>query len=542
MLTDLRHAQAEFERVRIRHLPRTLGGSRAKPDATFGRLQYWDEEEGKVRTRPPDPQPVVEARDAFLTRLDSAARVLPADAWITGQRVRYLVDAGRLEAARQAAADCQADAWWCAALSGFVAHLRSDFAVSDSSFSISLSRMSDEQRCEWTDLTETLGGDLATRYRETPCRDRDRLNARIFWLADPLYLLPGNDRRTEHYARHVVHELFDGTITPQGLVWGEDNFAMSRRYGWSEVWERTEYPRAASPHVVGHQRRRGEHFMPPSGFVDAPHTIGWDDWDLDGDRPRERYAPRYANEFSDLDAQVASFRRPQGAVVVTAFEVPRTPGESDQPPGETEVALIASRDAASGTLAQFDTLRSSSARLALRLPLTPVLLSIEALNPEQRHAARRRFWLDTLTLLSDGFGVSDLLLVRGGADPPHTLDEALPIARTSASFTRGDSIGVYWEMYGPSLGAPRSVSLVVVKEDRGFFRRAIEWIGLAEKDKPTVRLKWMDAPELLRGPGRHVTVGLPPGQQGRFTIRLEVTRANGTHVAAERAIVVRDDG
>lgn len=549
VLARLRRAQTAFELVRVRHLPRTLGGTRERPDAVFGRIRYWDEDPGVTQERPPDHSSVIRARNSLLAGLDSAATLFPEHDWITGQRVRYLVDAGRLRDARQAAAGCQATPWWCAGLAGYVAHLESNFEVADSLFAVSLGLMAKEQRCEWTDLREILDLDVARSYRRVPCGDRDSLNTAIFWLADPLLSLPGNDRRTEHYARHVVHQMFDGTTGPNGDRWNEDNLALIRRYGWSETWEQTGFSQARGlPHVVGLHWRRGEHFLPSRTTLEQTRDIGWNDWPLDPDRPRERYAPRYVTEFVELNGQVAVFRRPYGSRIVAAFRVPSVTRDRNEehrgiadPPYEAMVALVASPDERSGALTIADTVSCPEARLALAMPALPVMLSLEALNRRDSIAGRRRYWLDTPRAAPDSFGVSDLLLIDNNGQLPLSLDSVFPIARTTTTFTRGDSIDLFWEVYGPVPEA-QNVSVVVIKEGRSFFRRAAEWIGLAERDRPAVRLEWIDVPELLSaGRGRAVTLQLPEDQEGRFTVRVEVTSADGEKAMAEREIVVGGD-
>jgi hypothetical protein len=551
VLASLRRAQTELELVRVRHLPRVLGGSRDRPDAVFGRIRYWDESPGVTQERPPDHSTVVTARDALLAALDSAAALLPTNDWITGQRIRYLVDAGRLSDANEVAAECHAAAWWCDALSGFVAHLQADFEAADSLFAVSLDSMPEHQRCEWTDLRALLDPDLARMYRRVPCGDRDSLNLRIFWLADPMYSLPGNDRRTEHYARYVVHHLFDGTTTPQGDRWNDDNLALVRRYGWSETWEQTGFSQARGlPHVFGLHWRRGEHFLPSRAVLEHSREVGWDDWPLNPDRARERYAPRYATEFAELRGQISVFRRPHGSHIVAAFQVPLLSREREERhadtadrPREATVALVASPDEKSGMLSVVDTVSAPGARLALTVPALPILLSLEALNHRDRVAGRRRYWLDTPLAPPDSFGISDLLLVDCDSELPLSLESAFPLARTTTTFTRGDSIDVFWEVYGP-LPEVQAVSVVVIKEGRSFLRRAAEWLGLAERAKPTIRLEWIDAPEsIVEGRGRAVTLQLPEDEEGEFTVRLEVVSVRGERAVAERRIEVRgEDG
>jgi hypothetical protein len=64
------------------------------------------------------------------------------------------------------------------------------------------------QRCLWNDLSLVMNDVKLTReYRGRACGERDGLNAPIWALADPLWMEPGNERRTEHYSRWMSAEL-----------------------------------------------------------------------------------------------------------------------------------------------------------------------------------------------------------------------------------------------------------------------------------------------------------------------------------------------
>lgn len=537
----LRRAQEDFERLRRRHLPRILGYGGGPCDERIGRLCYWDDDEPDWRPEP-EADRVARARDTLLALLDSVAARRPGDGWILGQRVRYLTEVERLDEAAAAVEQCRADRWWCTALRAFLAHLRQDFAEADAQFAASLAAMPDTLRCAWTDLSEILDGDLASTYRGASCEDRQALNERIFWLADPLYLTPGNERRTEHFARLVYDRLHDGTAIVSDLRWGEDNRELVLRYGWSEGWEQTRAdPLSAKPSIIGRRRRGGEHFLPPLDFVTSPADIGWDSWDLDPELPRERYAAGGITAFDTLGTQVAVFRRRDGVVVVAALAIPGRQPDGAEAARPSDVALAATRDEGSGVLMTRDTVASREARISLRLPAVPVLLSVEALNHFDRVAARRRYWLETPQDPPERFGISDLLMLDQTNTLPGTLDQAIPLARISTSFTRGDSISIFWEFYGTAATEGRAVSLVVTKEDRGFLRRTAEWLGLADSDKPTIRLEWTETvADHLRGYGRAVTLQLPEGQHGRFTIRLVATAPDGQSAVATKEIQIAE--
>jgi hypothetical protein len=62
--------------------------------------------------------------------------------------------------------------------------------------------MSTERSCLWNDLSIVLNDfALTNRVKELACDARGELNETIWRLADPLWMVPGNERRRAHYAR-----------------------------------------------------------------------------------------------------------------------------------------------------------------------------------------------------------------------------------------------------------------------------------------------------------------------------------------------------
>ncbi|HTR77034.1 MAG TPA: hypothetical protein VMH39_02955, partial [Gemmatimonadaceae bacterium] len=162
--------------------------------------------------------------------MDSAAAALPGDPWIAGQRVRMLVDQQDFAGAFRASVECRADLWWCLSLRGYALHASRLIARAAATFDSALAVMPDSTRCRWNDLSSlfgivgwnafSLGGPGGTRgagsattvdatqptaflsdgdraYRAATCAGRDSINATIWWLAQPLYLEPGNERKTD---------------------------------------------------------------------------------------------------------------------------------------------------------------------------------------------------------------------------------------------------------------------------------------------------------------------------------------------------------
>ncbi len=547
VLDDARSAQGRFERVRRQHLPPTVGGLGSSCDERVGRFCFWHDDDPPWQPDPEDPR-VTQARDRLLRELDSAAALLPADEWITGQRVRYLVEAERRHDALDVAHRCRAAAWWCGLLEGFVHHTNGDFAAADSSFDAALAESPAELRCGWTNLSKLLDGDLEPSYGDASCAEREAVNRRIWWLADPLYLVPGNERRTEHLARIVVDRIMRDAANAYGMPWGRDNRELTMRYGWTVGWERVRFGRGSlntRPEVTGHHAPGSRHFIPPREYITDPTSIMPAQWELEPNRPRTRYAPRYALEFGRLEPQVAVFRRGDSVLVVAAFDVQEmqqvraSTDPSAVADGSIEVALVLASDEHAAPSVVRARERGESARLLGRTPNSSTLLSVEALYRADSLAARERYWLARAPH-DGGLGLSDLLLIDADS-LPDTLEEAALLARPSATFAPGEIIDLYWEVYGIPRGASGVVSLTVVQQGKSFIRKAVEFLGLAGGDSPTVRLQWTDAPAATqRGVGRSVSLQLPEEQDGHYTIRLEAVLASGEQTVTTKQILVEE--
>jgi hypothetical protein len=544
----LRAAQVRFERTRQRHLPWTWGFSGGRCDLIVGRFCYWDDDDSDEGWTPPEePEDVALARHELLARLDSASVRLPGDRWIHGQRMRYMVEAARYHDAFWAVRECRAEPHWCDALAGYVLHTMGDFRGADSAFARALAAMPEAVRCEWTDLSVLLDGSLRGRYGNLGCAERDSLNALVWWLADPSYVIDGNERRTEHYARHVVNRLFDGSANPYGISWGRDNRELVLRYGWAIGWER-ERPRGAGlstrPAVVGHHADGALRFVPPPAFVESPATIAPDGWELDPHVPRSRYAPRYAARFTPLRHRLVLFRRGDSAVAVAGFDLEESlavshPDRRRAQPTRAIGGLTVTRAPGDSGKTILHAYSSPRGVVSATVPRVAALVGIEIVDHADSSAGRARYWVDVPARTPDGFAVSEMLLLSSVDSLPATLAEAIPLARGSDRFASGEAIGIFWEVYGLAAGSAPEVRITVFDEGKGFFRRAAEWIGVAEDDRPAMRLGWEGSAGARDGLApRAVSVRLPTDDTGRFRIRLEI-EAEGQIAVSETEVVVR---
>src|SRR5262245_4172737 len=186
---------------------------------------------------PPESPQVINARSRLLTLLDSLGQLLPGDRWIIGQKLRYLIEQGRPDAADSVAIACAADTrvrsmyGWCLALAGYSAQERGDYARADAAFAEALQAMPENERCSFQDLSILLDGRAAGQYRRASCQERDTLAAAFWRLVQPLYLTGVNDMRTEFLARITRMYIERDTRTPMNGWWNSDDRETLLRFG-----------------------------------------------------------------------------------------------------------------------------------------------------------------------------------------------------------------------------------------------------------------------------------------------------------------------
>lgn len=537
LLRRLKAAQRNLERLRRRTLPFGGGSQGRRCDERIGRLCYWYDEDD-FWTPPPDDQRVVQRRDSFLASLDSASVAIPGDPWVAGQRVRYLVEAGRIDDAIQATANCAERDWWCAALAGYVHHHTGDFAAADSAFLSALNLMPEQQRCEWSDLSLLLEGSARSRYDDLACGEREEFERRLWLLADPFYGIPGNERRSEHFYRVVLNEMLEESASPRRMRWGNDNRELLIRFGGTIGWERQRAVGSMSvfdASVIGHHRNGGRQFVPPTKFLEDPAMITAGSWDIDPDRPATRFAiPRFVH-YAPIAYQLAVFKREDSVVVVLSAGW-REPLEDAAVHGEAALGL-APQGCANPTAEVNDYGRP----IQIRVAREPAIASVEVWNTVDSVAGRDRFWLDLNERLPDEVGVSDLLLLTPRDSPPKSLEEAIPPALSSYEVSPGAGLGLYWEMYGGGI-VPETVqyTLTVARLGKGFLRRAVEWIGIVGRREDTVRLRWSAPLSTGRSfASQAVEVQLNSSMRGEYALTLVVRRSSGEETRLQRRIVVR---
>jgi hypothetical protein len=578
--------QAALERVRRAHLPWAWDGG-SQCDERIGRMCWNHDPEDRDWIPAPDPEPLKERREGYLSLLAEIAGRIPGDLWVAEQRVRYLGEQGEWERAERVARDCIRSrgedappapgpdparrAGRCHDLLGYVLHRMGRFPEAEVAFRQALARM-DRERAESRLDPRTVAVREAASWLDPAGLSPDSLEARrrTFWLlADPLWMVPGNDRWTEHQARFAAAQIREDSRNPHSIPWGSDLTTVLVRYGESVGWERIRERMGAfgDVPVVGHGPNGGRHFLPSGTVLQEPVASLPEDWKLHPTAPRSIHVPLYAERMGALDVQVARFLRPGGALVVAGFGRPWEPplppptgpgvprdGSATAPPPPPppspdpgavrppEAALLAF-DPHGGVVGESRLSGALHGGLTVDLPTGGFVLGVELLDPGARRAWRVRQGISVPDALPDLAALSDLLLLEPDHpevdDPTEAVAAVLPAARVA----QGGAVGVFWETYGAEAGEVVTFEATIRPGERGLLRRAGEWLRLLDP-QPVTRVRWeepaWEAPAPLV---RTLRLDLQELPQGSYELRMRaVLRGRGpVESSRDLEIVAPDD-
>lgn len=519
-LRSAKRAQADFE-VRRHSLLPEVGTSGGRCDAIIGRFCYWVDDDAE---HPPEPARIRELRESLLSRLGAFAAASPGDRWIVGQRVRYLVEGGRLADALTAARECRAEQSWCAALAALALHALGETRAADSAVSASLDAMPDAERCEAIDIEPVLDGPLRDRFHGATCAERDSLATRWWWLAQPLYLTDGNPLRAELFARRTLARLAAESRSPYAMSPGKDLETMVLRYGWPVAWGKPPARLGmtlGSEGAVGFDPRPTLAFGPSARAVEDVSTVDDDTYHLTDRRAAARFTPTSITAIGSLRRHISTFRRGDSTLVVAAFDADGDTALANA--HEPVPALVLLRDEHTapvivrGVAGKRGVLSGTS-------PWRPALVAVEMLDTTTRRSARARDGLPSRDSVRYRVDLSDLLLFHpSDSSSSFSLDGVAANALASDRVVSGTRLGLFWEMYGVVANERVTATVGMLPTGSGLLRRLAERARLAEPRSP-VHLQWSDAPEVVGSVGGRAlvldTVGIPAG---RYTVELTVT-------------------
>ena len=570
--SQVEDAQQRFERIRRGLMPYVRAGGTRPCEERIGRFCLWHG--GEDDWEPvPDPSDLVEARDDLLATMADAANHIPADEWILGQRIRYLGEAGRWEdAARLARACGGAASSWCSVLEGFALHGMGRYEIALERFRRGLESMDPEEARKWRDPSMLLDGKGSDVFENAADQDEwEDVRARVWTLADPLYVVAGNDRESEHYARWTFSKMGDGARNAWGMRWGDDLEEIALRYGWDRGWERVRPEFGAGggvPSVIGHQLPDGKEFTPPGRVLEGPSTTMPGAWIPEEKRPRSTHVPAYAPALLPGIAQVAVFHRGDSIVVAASTELPANPdtipkGAASWPragndvlaegpipwrqpalldgPEQFGLFVVDEAGRISGTTGRISGTSGGprEGALSLTVPAGRYLLSVEAWAPEEGLGGRIRHGITSEVIPDDLATLSDLILLHPGDSLPQNLFSALPSMRSSARLETDRPLVLGWEVFGLGLRQEEvSFELSFYKEGEGFFGRIGRWLGFGSREEP-LRIVWSEPGPSDIGPWfRSIDVTIPEVDPGEYLFRLGVTTPGRGELVRTRLVEI----
>ena len=456
----------------------------------------------------------------LLTALTEAAAARPDDALAFAQVVYAHTRLSDFQESLAVAGECSFVAWWCELLLGMVherggrpaeaaAYFRSALPDSDPALAVLL-----------TGIGDLLEGKDRSAYQRLTGRERSDFEQRFWWLANPMWSIPGNDRWTAHIRRGVESVLHWSLLEARGGEHGYPHQGLLVRRGPEDSWspQPTPTPRWTSLRAARYR------FTPVSAITDG---IGALRYHLEASREDERYTPATYGPVFQVPAQFARFRDEDSLVVVAAARLdeaqlvaPRTVFLVSDGPGSFPVFLQAPPHT---TLPVFEAV----------VPQAPVAVSIESFD-ERRAVARARTGL--LPLDIEGIGLSDpLLILPSGPGLPGSRDEA--VARMLATTAIRDSeLAVYWEVYGVLAGWPLRVTLSVEGERPGFLTRALRALRIRSAPRMP-EVSWEQAVSAVTEP-MAMDVDIGNLADGEYALKIEVAGPYGLAATGERQFVV----
>lgn len=537
--------------------------------------------------------PVIAARRSLLAMIEAASEAIPSNDFLIGQRIRFLGDLGLRDSVLSVARRCRGSSWWCFSLRGFALARLDRVVDAGLAFDSALAVLTPQERCNWTDFHVLLDSAGRKDYPRLSCELREAANARIWWLADPMFTMPGNERRVEQFARKVEIAFRRSLDRDERYDWryvagGDALEEMVMRYGWpSYTWwggpqnDRSHSGYLKTPSAYGpggplHEPYTSFEYSQPRQHtlalwravrdplnattadwqVNAPDSGGTDDVGAARWWPWEHYAAPYP--ISELSiGQMAMLRRDSAVVLAIALDVPSS--KVNREPGAPLLAKLLVTDGPEQITIVAENNRPVDSRLAMHgmIPARPFLLGLEIPLVQPFHgAARTRLGIKppaTLASMSVGeLAISDpviLIAPEGDSAPPTETDAALSLMASSTTIPPSRRLAVHWETYG--FKPTDSVDVAVWVErytSQGLFRRLGNALRVTTDLNTPVATTWREPQPAVRTsfiPGRIPVVArtivldaskLP---RGSYWLQVAIAKPGETPITSRRSFVIQ---
>lgn len=524
------------------------------------------------------------SRDTVITRLSVAAAKYPGDGWVAGQRVRFLVDNADLNAAVVAARECRSSEAWCQALLGYAYEQGGNVLAADSAFrrSVAAEFPSGSASCVDTTVFVVLSTGARRDAHGRNCGQQRALVDRIWWLSDPLWSVPGNERFALHYSRRTSVALRAAFDEDERYVWrdiaaGDALQETIVRYGWPthtywggwsmdsafDVARQSQMMEPWSPYTTKEYAPDRVALVPVISAIDSPFVAKTEDWPME--RPDsvslEQWWPfehsAYPGRIATLDeGQSFMLRRDSAVRYGIAIDDPvhqMDPRVASLP----RLLLMASRSPDSiRTIADTVLPFGRTLRTGGTLSPTPQVLSLEIPGRVPFEIAhRRRFGVTpppSLAQMSEGeLALSDpvfVLVPRRGAPAPTDPDVVLETMTGSLELPRTAPLALYWESYGFVPGDTVDVEVRIARrDDVGTLRRLGAALGVADGMRDSISITWrepdpgrsaQEIPARIATVTRAISIDLRNLVAGAYDFSVEMTRPDGVRARGVRRVTI----
>lgn len=540
-------------------------------------------------------------REALIAQLHDAARTIPGDAFVAGQRVRFLLDQSyRSEQywrdALKATTECQSERWWCESLRGLVLARRGMTNDAGAAFANARAARPDSVTCAANNVALLMDRNRIPVGITLPntCAARSSLESRYWWLADPLWSDAVNERRVEHDARTISLLLTATLPKSERFDWGPKTGAdavaqMVIRYGWPSVmfWPAIVQNRIEgdppnqrslvfrpgidsvdampSPPFATHEYSFNRVHVGPSwqALFDPFHAVNAD-WTFQAPEdiplrdwwPSEHFA-RARPLVALREWQLQSWRRRDSLLLAVATRVTGTDEANGQSPTGWHAYLMQSSAPEHMTLVARDSSTPGNVlALSGTVPSASALVSIELTGA--LYDVRARFALGPESTLSSmrrgtrAISTPALIQLDSSQRVPSTARSAIPLMLPTSRVRRNDRVGLFWESYGFEDAAAVEIRLEVERVDRrGTFERIAASIGLGADERMGTRITWRErsagvvdrevSTEILVH-SRTLLLNLSTLRPGDYVVTVSVRAAANDASASSRIITIVDDG
>jgi len=479
--------------------------------------------------------------EEFLVEvLLKAATENPGSGYVMGQAVYALTKFGYQEEASNLVHACEAEGWWCNALRGYLLHSRGLVREAEALFREAMRRAPAPVMClhgdamwllgEWDQRTGHVDA-LPQARDETSdwsCVERLLASDTIWWWADPLYNVEGNDRWTEHMARAMsarfaaeIRRAIRGSEVPSRYV--DYDWAMRIRRG---AWDSFEVPPGgASMRFWTSKEKALYHFLPEV----KPDDLSNPTWSLQGTLQKEGFTPDYGPLYL-LPVQLARFRVEDSLRIAAAGGLLASPLRRAS--GATAYFILTDGPE-SMPLRLVEEVRRTNPVFIGEAPARDYVAGFEVMTGIGIGWDRRL----VSPLQSQGPELSDLLLFDPSErSEPDSLLEVAATMLGSTTIERGNRIGVFWETYDAPQGATLEFVLTLEGDPGRLVDRLTAFFSGGSQEGRG-RVMWTEPATGGTHP-RSVALDLTDLEEGDYTLVLRVQWPGQPPIERTRSLTI----